>query len=89
MIARIHTPQPSVRKLLYELLCKIGQLTLSFGLLLRSLNQSVSTGKAHPQALVYALTVASKAPQEARKAAALNVLTNMRTHSQVLVRDLT
>jgi FKBP12-rapamycin complex-associated protein len=65
MIARINTPHPSVRKLLHDLLCKIG--------------------RAHPQALVYPLTVSSKAQAESRKAASLNVLNNMRIHSAALV----
>ena len=42
-------------------------------------------GKGHPQALVYPLTVASKSPSEARKAASLHVLHSMRQHSSTLV----
>ena len=42
-------------------------------------------GKGHPQALVYPLTVASKSPSEARRAASLHVLHSMRQHSAVLV----
>ena len=42
-------------------------------------------GKGHPQALVYPLTVASKSPSEARRAASLHVLHSMRQHSSVLV----
>ena len=42
-------------------------------------------GKGHPQALVYPLTVASKSPSEARKAASLHVLHSMRQHSATLV----
>src|SRR5262249_50891582 len=65
IIARIHTPQNSIRKLLHELLAKIG--------------------KAHPQALVYPLTVASKSQSPTRKQAAAHILSNMRSHSAVLV----
>ncbi|KAF9190501.1 phosphatidylinositol kinase- protein kinase tor1 [Haplosporangium sp. Z 767] len=42
-------------------------------------------GKAHPQALVYSLTVASKSPSVFRKNAALAIMENMRLHSPVLV----
>lgn len=42
-------------------------------------------GRAHPQALVYPLTVASKSHSEARRASALSVLNAMRAHSAVLV----
>ncbi|KAG0343766.1 phosphatidylinositol kinase- protein kinase tor1 [Podila humilis] len=42
-------------------------------------------GKAHPQALVYSLTVASKSPSVFRKKAALAIMDKMRVHSPVLV----
>ncbi|KAF9387898.1 phosphatidylinositol kinase- protein kinase tor1 [Podila verticillata] len=42
-------------------------------------------GKAHPQALVYSLTVASKSPSVFRKKAALAIMDKMRMHSPVLV----
>jgi tetratricopeptide (TPR) repeat protein len=42
-------------------------------------------GKAHPQALIYPLTVASKSPLESRRRSALSVLDGMRSHSNVLV----
>ncbi|KAG0305001.1 phosphatidylinositol kinase- protein kinase tor1 [Dissophora globulifera] len=42
-------------------------------------------GKAHPQALVYSLTVASKSPSMFRKNAALAIMDKMRLHSSVLV----
>ena len=45
----------------------------------------IRIGKGHPQALVYPLTVASKSPSEARRAASLHVLHSMRQHSSVLV----
>jgi len=67
MIARIDNPQPLIRKLLQDLLCKIG--------------------KAHPQALVYPLTVASKSQPESRKTAAVSVLNNLRLHSATLVEQ--
>ncbi|KAG0200191.1 phosphatidylinositol kinase- protein kinase tor1 [Mortierella sp. GBA30] len=46
-------------------------------------------GKAHPQALVYSLTVASKSPSVFRKNAALAIMENMRLHSPVLVDQAT
>lgn len=45
----------------------------------------VDVGKAHPQALIYALTVASKYPSAPRRRAALNTLERMRDHSATLV----
>ncbi|KAF9172143.1 phosphatidylinositol kinase- protein kinase tor1 [Mortierella sp. AD011] len=42
-------------------------------------------GKAHPQALVYSLTVASKSPSVFRKDAALAIMEKMRLHSPALV----
>ncbi|KAF8928817.1 armadillo-type protein [Dissophora ornata] len=42
-------------------------------------------GKAHPQALVYSLTVASKSPSVFRKKAALAIMEKMLLHSSVLV----
>jgi FKBP12-rapamycin complex-associated protein len=44
-------------------------------------------GRAHPQALVYPLTVASKSYSEVRKAAALSILNQMRLHSNLLVNQ--
>jgi FKBP12-rapamycin complex-associated protein len=54
LIARIHSPQPPVRRLIHELLTRVG--------------------RAHPQALVYPLTVASKSPVPTRKEAAIKIL---------------
>ena len=45
-------------------------------------------GRAHPQALVYALTVASKYPSAPRRRAALSILEKMREHSAVLVEQV-
>ena len=42
-------------------------------------------GKAHPQALVYALTVASKYPSQPRRRAALAIIDRMSEHSAALV----
>ncbi|KAF9437779.1 phosphatidylinositol kinase- protein kinase tor1 [Entomortierella beljakovae] len=42
-------------------------------------------GKAHPQALVYSLTVASKSPSVFRKNAAIAIMEKMRLHSPTLV----
>jgi FKBP12-rapamycin complex-associated protein len=44
-------------------------------------------GKAHPQALVYPLTVAGKSQSINRKKAALSILNNMTSHSPVLVEQ--
>ena len=44
-------------------------------------------GKAHPQALVYALTVASKYPNLARRRAAMNIIDKMREHCPLLVEQ--
>eukprot|EP01083_Nonionella_stella_P022317 61746_1 len=65
IIARIHTGQPQVRRLIHELLSKIG--------------------RAHPQALIYPLTVASKSQTIPRRSAAMSLLDAMRYHSEVLV----
>ncbi|KAF9929593.1 phosphatidylinositol kinase- protein kinase tor1 [Linnemannia zychae] len=52
----------------------------------RLIHQLLSdVGKAHPQVLVYSLTVASKSPSQFRKNAALAIMDNMRVHSPVLV----
>ncbi|CEP63160.1 phosphatidylinositol kinase-related protein kinase TOR1 LALA0_S07e03752g [Lachancea lanzarotensis] len=42
-------------------------------------------GKAHPQALVYPLTVAIKSESVSRQKAALSIIAKMRVHSSVLV----
>lgn len=44
-------------------------------------------GKAHPQALVYPLTVASKYPSAPRRRAALSIMDKMRDHSAALVEQ--
>lgn len=67
LIARIHAPDPSVRKLIQHVLTDVG--------------------RAHPQALVYPLTVASKYPSEARRRAALSIMNKMRDHSAALVEQ--
>ncbi|KAI5480415.1 FKBP12-rapamycin complex-associated protein [Pseudohyphozyma bogoriensis] len=56
---------------------------------IRKLIQHVlaDVGKAHPQALVYPLTVASKYPSPARRRAALSIMDKMRDHSAVLVEQ--
>ncbi|GAA93365.1 uncharacterized protein L969DRAFT_91224 [Mixia osmundae IAM 14324] len=55
----------------------------------RRLIQQVLTdvGRAHPQALVYALTVASKYPSAPRRKAALAIMDKMREHSALLVEQ--
>ncbi|BGP15830.1 hypothetical protein JCM10213_005686 [Rhodosporidiobolus nylandii] len=67
LIARIHAPDPNVRKLIQHVLTDVG--------------------KAHPQALVYPLTVASKYPSETRRRAALSIMNKMRDHSASLVEQ--
>lgn len=44
-------------------------------------------GKAHPQALVYPLVVASKYPNEPRRKAALDIITKMKIHSALLIEQ--
>ncbi len=67
IIARIHSPVASVRRLIKELLC--------------------SVGKAHPQALVYPLTVASKSSNPVRRQAANEIVDHMKQHSSLLVEQ--
>lgn len=43
-------------------------------------------GRAHPQALIYPITLAANSTNEARKDAALTIMADMRTHSP-LVRE--
>ncbi|KAM0752153.1 FAT-domain-containing protein [Meredithblackwellia eburnea MCA 4105] len=47
----------------------------------------IDVGKAHPQALVYPLTVASKYPSPPRRKAALSIMDKMRDHSANLVEQ--
>lgn len=65
IIARIHIPAESQRRLIHNLLSDLG--------------------RAHPQALVYPLTVASKSQSTARIAAADSLMNRMRTHSAALL----
>lgn len=44
-------------------------------------------GAAHPQALVYPLTVAAKSPSSMRIKAAMNIMENVREHSPLLVEQ--
>ncbi|ORY80056.1 PtdIns-3-kinase tor2 [Protomyces lactucae-debilis] len=44
-------------------------------------------GRAHPQALVYPLTVASKSQSASRQRAALDVMDKMKVHSAILVEQ--
>ena len=44
-------------------------------------------GTAHPQALVYPLTVATKSPSPVRMQAAMGIMNTMREHSPVLVEQ--
>jgi FKBP12-rapamycin complex-associated protein len=67
LIARIHAPSSSVRKLIQIVLTDVG--------------------KAHPQALVYPLTVASKYPSPPRRRAALAIIDRMAEHSAALVEQ--
>ncbi|KAL0577906.1 phosphatidylinositol kinase-related protein kinase tor1, partial [Marasmius crinis-equi] len=57
--------------------------------LIRRTIQSVliSIGKYHPQALIYPLTVASKSSSEARAAAAMRIMEEMRDHSMAIVEQ--
>eukprot|EP00736_Rhodelphis_marinus_P007859 Rmarinus@m.12108 len=65
IIARIHSPLRPVRRLIHDLLCRVG--------------------RAHPQALIYSLTVASKSQSSQRRGAAQAVLENMKNHVPKLV----
>ncbi|KAK9433284.1 armadillo-type protein, partial [Lipomyces doorenjongii] len=66
LIARIHQPNPIVRKSLHTLLSDLG--------------------RAHPQALVYPLTVAIKSDSHTRQMAAAAIMDKMRSHSAMLVK---
>lgn len=44
-------------------------------------------GRAHPQALVYPLTVASKYPSAPRRRAAMDIIAKMREHSATLIEQ--
>ncbi|TPX76526.1 hypothetical protein CcCBS67573_g02191 [Chytriomyces confervae] len=68
LIARIHTPNVNVRRLLHQLLFDVG--------------------RAHPQALVWSLTVASKSQSADRMNAAVSIMEKMRTHSNALVEQV-
>lgn len=46
----------------------------------------LQVGRAHPQALIYPITLAANSTNEARKDAALTIMADMRTHSP-LVRE--
>ncbi|KAF9454266.1 phosphatidylinositol 3-kinase [Macrolepiota fuliginosa MF-IS2] len=48
-------------------------------------NLLTDVGKNHPQALIYALTVASKSSSVARKRAATDIMDRMREHSPIMV----
>lgn len=65
IIARIHTPRVTVRRLIQQFLTDVG--------------------KAHPQALIYPLTVASKSQVSTRRDTALDIMGKMRDHSAVMV----
>jgi len=45
-------------------------------------------GRAHPQALIYPLTVASKSESDIRKNAAILVMDRLRDHSPKLVEQV-
>lgn len=56
----------------------------------RLIHQLLSNvGKEHPQAIVYSLTVASKSQSVSRRKAALVILDRMRSHSALLVEQVT
>ncbi|KAK9465831.1 armadillo-type protein [Lipomyces arxii] len=67
LIARIHQPNPVVRKSLHSLISDLG--------------------RAHPQALVYPLTVAIKSDSHTRQMAAGGIMDKMRSHSAKLVEQ--
>jgi FKBP12-rapamycin complex-associated protein len=51
-------------------------------------NLLVDIGKHHPQALIYALAVASKSSSNSRKNAALAIMDRMREHSALVVEQV-
>ncbi|KAK9480797.1 armadillo-type protein [Lipomyces japonicus] len=67
LIARIHQPNPVVRRSLHALISDLG--------------------RAHPQALVYPLTVAIKSDSVTRQKAAAGIMDKMRAHSATLVKQ--
>jgi len=67
IIARIHTPSQVVRRLIHDVLVKVG--------------------RHHPQALIYPLTVASKSQSPTRRAAAEDIMNQMRQHSPTLAEQ--
>ncbi|KAL1915020.1 uncharacterized protein VTP21DRAFT_7725 [Calcarisporiella thermophila] len=67
LIARIHAPNPTVRKLIHQLLCDLG--------------------RAHPQALLYSIMVASKSPNIVRKNAAISIIEKLRSYHPTLVEQ--
>lgn len=68
-----------------QLIARIDTPRLFVGQLIHKLLSEI--GKAHPQALVYPLTVASKSASVARKNAANRILDSMREHSPTLVEQ--
>eukprot|EP01119_Soliformovum_irregulare_P019910 TRINITY_DN6394_c0_g1_i2.p1 TRINITY_DN6394_c0_g1~~TRINITY_DN6394_c0_g1_i2.p1 ORF type:complete len:736 (-),score=240.02 TRINITY_DN6394_c0_g1_i2:105-2312(-) len=67
LIARIHAPNQSVRKMIQDLL--------------------ISIGRAHPQALVYPITVAAKSQSSTRVSAAMNVVEKLYKYNPALMEQ--
>ncbi|XP_048736860.2 serine/threonine-protein kinase mTOR-like [Ostrea edulis] len=66
----------------------IARIDIPRPLVSRLINQLlIDIGKAHPQALIYPLTVASKSNVPARQTAANKILKNMCEHSNTLVQQ--
>ncbi|GAO47492.1 hypothetical protein G7K_1698-t1 [Saitoella complicata NRRL Y-17804] len=66
----------------------IARIHVTGPLVRRLIHQLLSdVGRAHPQALVYPVTVASKSQSVSRQRAALAIMDNMRNHSAILVEQ--
>ncbi|OLL26279.1 Phosphatidylinositol 3-kinase tor2 [Neolecta irregularis DAH-3] len=64
----------------------IARIHAQHGVVRRTIHQLLSeVGRAHPQALVYPLTVATKSQSKARRSAAMAVVDKLREHSATLV----
>lgn len=69
--------------LTYQIIARVQTPRATIQALIIRLLQDV--GKAHPQALIYPLTVAAKSNVPARRAVALNIMLRMREHSNTIV----
>lgn len=73
-------------KALLQIIARIQTPSSSIRRLIGSLLTDV--GRAHPQALIYPLTVASKSSNELRVNSAKSIMDRMREHSPVIVNEV-